>query len=123
MDGRDREAHEAAVEALERYLIGGPRRLANRVDPQADVLTAAAACCAVLGGVAADAGRHEQAARLLGRADDLHGQAAAPVPPCLRDDLDRVRAAASAQLGDDAFVAAVERGRHVPLDRLLAPTV
>ena len=34
------DAADAAVEALELHLAGGPRRLANRVDPRADVLTA-----------------------------------------------------------------------------------
>ena len=48
-DDRDDDAVAAAVEALELHLAGGPRRLANRVDPRADVLTAAAACCTVLG--------------------------------------------------------------------------
>ena len=63
LDGRDETPPTRRVEALELHLAGGPRRLANRVDPHADVVTAAAACCTVLGCIAADAGRGEQAAR------------------------------------------------------------
>ena len=47
--GRNDEACEAAHEALDLHLAGGPRRLANRVDPHADVLTAAAAALLGLG--------------------------------------------------------------------------
>ncbi len=81
--GRDVDAVDAAVEALDLFLAGGPRRLANRVDPQADVLAAAAVCCTVLGCIAADAGRVEDAALLLGRASGFHDEAGAPVPPFL----------------------------------------
>lgn len=95
LDGRNGDAATAGIEALELYLVGGPRRLANRVDPRADVLTAAAVCCAVLGNVAAEGGRGEQAAQLLGHAEHLRNDAGAPVP-----------------VGHDEFLAAFERGRR-----------
>jgi predicted ATPase/DNA-binding SARP family transcriptional activator len=96
LHGRDRDAHAAAVEALELFRVGGPRRLANRVDARADVLTAAAACCTVLGAIAADADRGEHAAELVGRAVELCREAGGTVPPFLQDDLDRARAVAAA---------------------------
>ena len=117
-DGRPGDAAAAASEALDLHLAGGPRRLANRVDPRADVLVGAAVCCAVLGCLAADAGRAEQAAQLLGQADTLRREAGAPVPPFLRDDLDRARETALAALGADAFAAAFEHGRHTHLGDL-----
>ena len=49
LDGRNATAAEAATEALELYLAGEPRRLANRVDPRADLLAGAAVCCTELG--------------------------------------------------------------------------
>ncbi len=112
LDGRNGDAATAGIEALELYLVGGPRRLANRVDPRADVLTAAAVCCAVLGNVAAEGGRGEQAAQLLGHAEHLRNDAGAPVPTFQRDDLDRARDAAVTLVGHDEFLAAFERGRR-----------
>jgi predicted ATPase/DNA-binding SARP family transcriptional activator len=112
MRGRHEAAAAAAIEALELHLAGGPRRLANRIDPRADVLVAAAVCCSVLGGLAADAGRGEPAARLLGHAERLRDEAGAPTPAFQHDDLDRVRDSAVALLGRDAFLTAFEAGRH-----------
>ena len=117
LNGRDRDAAGAAIEGLERFLVGGPRRLANRVDPQSDVLTAAATCCLVLGCVAADAGRAEHAAQLLGQADGLGRPVGAAVPPFLGDDVDRARAIVLGLLGPDAFGAALEQGRSGLLGR------
>jgi tetratricopeptide (TPR) repeat protein len=118
--GRDDEATTAASDALDLYLAGGPRRLANRIDPQADVLTAAALCCAVLGILAARAGRGEQAAQLLGHADRLRTDAGAPVPTFQRDDIDCARDTAVTLLGHDSFVAAYEFGRHGRLGQEVA---
>ncbi|MCU1502420.1 MAG: ATPase-like protein [Ilumatobacteraceae bacterium] len=112
LHGRDGAAAAAATEALELYLAGGPRRLANRVDPQADVLVGAAVCCAVLGILAADAGSGEHAAQLLGHADRLRNDAGAPMPAFQRDELERAREAAVTLLGPDAFLAAFELGQH-----------
>ncbi len=112
LQGRDGQARDAAVHALDQYLLGGPRRLANRVDPRADVLIAAAVCCDVLGAIAADEGLVEHAAELLGHADELHREAGAPVPAFQRADVARAREAAVAGLGRAAFDAAFERGRR-----------
>jgi predicted ATPase/DNA-binding SARP family transcriptional activator len=112
MHGRNREAADAATEALDLYLAGGPRRLSNRVDPQADVFVVAAVCCAVLGMLAAEEGDGKQAARLLGHADRLRNDAAAPVPVFQREDLDRARDRAVDLLGYDAFLAAFELGQR-----------
>jgi hypothetical protein len=109
--GRNDAAVAAATEALEVYLAGGPRRLANRIDPRADVLAGAAVCCTVLGSVAAERGDGEQSARLLGHADGLRSEAGAPVPRFQCDDLDRAREMAFVQLGPEAFRAEFELGR------------
>ena len=109
--GRNDDAADAATEALHAFLIGGPRRLSNRVDPKADVLTAAAVCCTVLAGVAADAGQGERVALLLGHAEHLRTDAGTPVPTFQRDDLARTQAEAISLVGCDEFGAAFERGR------------
>ncbi|MGI9051697.1 MAG: BTAD domain-containing putative transcriptional regulator [Ilumatobacteraceae bacterium] len=123
LNGRDGEAATAGTEALELFLVGSPRRLTNRVDPNADVLTAAAACCAVLGSVAGIKGNGEQAAQLLGHADRLRTDAGTPVPTFQRVDLDRARNTAVTLLGDEAFLAAFERGQRGRLGRDVAFTV
>ena len=110
--GRNDDAADAATEALHAFLIGGPRRLSNRVDPKADVLTAAAVCCTVLAGVAADAGQGERVALLLGHAEHLRTDAGTPVPTFQRDDLARTQAEAISLVGCDEFRLAFERGRH-----------
>ena len=109
--GRNDDAADAATEALHAFLIGGPRRLSNRVDPKADVLTAASVCCTVLAGVAADAGQGERVALLLGHAEHLRTDAGTPVPTFQRDDLARTQAEAISLVGCDEFGAAFERGR------------
>ncbi len=117
LHGRDAEAVSAAVEALELHLAGSPRRLANRIDARSDVLAGAAVCCAVLAGVAADEGRDERAAWLLGQATHLRDDAGTPVPVFQRDDLARSRAAALGRLGADAFAAAFAAGGRGVLGR------
>ncbi len=111
LHGRNGAAAVAATEALELYLAGGPRRFRNRIDPQSDMLVGAAACCSVLSVLAAEAGDGERAARLLGYAEHLRNEAGAPVPPFQHDDVDDAMALAQAVLGDEAFGAAIERGR------------
>jgi hypothetical protein len=110
INGRNADAVAAGTEALDLYMLGAPRRLVNRVDPLKDALAAAAVCCAVLGSVAAEAGKGEEAAQLLGHADRLRRQAGAPVPTFRREDRDRSVAAAIEQLGQDGFTDAFERG-------------
>jgi tetratricopeptide (TPR) repeat protein len=65
-----------------------------------------------LAGVEASSGRHEEAARLLGRADAVLAAVGAS-----KDDFDptlaiKVEAEARARLGDDGFVVAFEDGRR-----------
>ena len=111
LDRREADATAVAVEALEIHRAGNPPRLANRVDTQADVLAAAAACCDVLGCLAADAGHAERAAQLLGHAEHLLGAAGMDRSVLLRGDVDRARDAVREVIGGAALAAASERGR------------
>jgi predicted ATPase/DNA-binding SARP family transcriptional activator len=122
LKGRNASAADAAREALDLYLAGEPRRLANRIDPRADLLAGAAVCCTELGIVAAEGGQAEQAARLLGHAGRLRGDAGAPVPRFESDDLDRARAMAAALLGTEAFEAEFQRGQQGQLGQGVAFT-
>jgi hypothetical protein len=111
LHGRSDAAAAAATEALELYLAGGPRLLANRIDPRADVLAGAAVCCVVLGVLATERGQGEEAARLLGHADRLRNEAGAAVPRFQCDSLDLARETAFGHLGADAFRAAFALGQ------------
>jgi len=117
LHGRRADAVEAATEALGYYRAGGSRhgagglrRLSNRVDALSDVLTAAAACCALLGSVAAETGHGTEAAHLLGHADRLRTDAGTATPAFQRGELDRAREAALSLLGQDGFVVAFDSG-------------
>jgi tetratricopeptide (TPR) repeat protein len=112
LDGRSGSAAEAATEALDLYLAGGPRRLANRVDPRADLLAGAAVCCTELGILAVEAGDAEQAAQLLGHAERLRSDARAPVPRFQCDGVDRALQTASTRLGPEAFQVAFDLGQQ-----------
>jgi predicted ATPase/DNA-binding SARP family transcriptional activator len=120
LDGRNTTAAEAATEALELYLAGEPRRLANRIDPRADLLAGAAVCCTELGIVAVEAGRAEQAVQLLGHADRLRSDAALRVPKFQADGLDRALGSASSLLDQQAFQAAFEYGQRGQLGQDVA---
>ncbi|HEX2781944.1 MAG TPA: BTAD domain-containing putative transcriptional regulator, partial [Ilumatobacteraceae bacterium] len=120
LHGRTDAAVASATEGLDLYIAGGPRRMANRIDARADVLVGAAVCCGVLGVIAADGGNGEQAARLLGHADGLRHEAAAPVPRFQRDDLDRAGETAASLLGPDAFRAEFELGQRGRLGQSVA---
>jgi predicted ATPase/DNA-binding SARP family transcriptional activator len=114
--GRDGDATAAAQEALELHVAGGPRRLSNRVDPRADIVTAATTACAVLACTSSAAGRHQQAARLLGHVQRLRAEAAVRLPAPLTDDLQRTAARTCDCLGSEAFereLVAGERGELV----------
>jgi hypothetical protein len=112
LDGRNATAVEAATEALELYLAGEPRRLANRVDPRADLLAGAAVCCTELGILAVDAGIAEHAVRLFGHAERLRSDAGVAVPRFQCDGLDRAFETASALLDPERFQAAFDFGQH-----------
>jgi hypothetical protein len=60
-----------------------------------------------LAGARALAGRHEEAARLLGGAAALRESVGAPLPPAERGDVDRITEAVRQALGDDAFSTAM----------------
>jgi predicted ATPase len=109
---RDDDAVDAATESLELYQAGGFRRFRNRIDPTADLRAAAALSCQVLAVIAADREQPEQAATLLGQADDLATDTGVGIPDLLQPDVARTREAATTALGHDAFHAAFERGQH-----------
>ncbi len=120
LDGRHATAAEAATEALELYLAGEPRRLANRVDPRADLLAGAAVCCTELGILAVEAGHAEHAARLFGHADRLRADAGVTVPKFQCGAVGPAVEAASALLGPAAFQAAFEVGQRGHLGQSVA---
>jgi predicted ATPase/DNA-binding SARP family transcriptional activator len=122
LDGRNATAADAATEALELYLAGEPRRLANRVDPRADLLAGAAVCCTELGILAVETGDAERAARLLGHAERLRSDVAVPVPKFQCDGLDPALEKAAALLGRAAFQAAFDVGQHGQLGKGLTFT-
>ena len=109
---RDDAAADAANEALDLYRAGGFRRFRNRIDPAADLLAAAAVSYAVLAVIAAERDEPERAATLLGHADGLHNDAAVWTLALLQPDVAQARDAVITALGDDAFRAAYERGKH-----------
>jgi predicted ATPase/DNA-binding SARP family transcriptional activator len=122
IDHNDRAAAAAATEALGCYLVGGPRRFGNRIDPRRDVLAGEAVCCAVLAVIAGDEGDGIRAAQLLGQAARLQSDAGAETPAFQRDDIERARDAAITLLGDAGFTAAFEQGRRSDLGELVTPT-
>jgi len=112
LEGRKAEASDAAIRALELYLAGEPRRLANRVDPRADLLAGAAVCCTELGIISVEAGDAEHAVRLLGHADSLRTSASLAVPRFQCDGLQRALASAAELLAPAEFQAAFDAGRN-----------
>ena len=112
-------ATAAATEALELYLAGEPRRLANRVDPRAAVLAGAAVCCTELGIIAVETGDAEHAVRLLGHAERLRSAAALAVPKFQCEGLESALARAVELLDPPASQVAFDAG----LDGQLGQTV
>ncbi len=108
---RDNAAVDAATEALDLYRAGGFRRFRNRIDPAADLLAAAAVSCAVLAVIAADRRNRNEPRPCSATPTDC-----TTTPPSgPRRSYSRTwpgpRSAITA-LGDDAFRATYERGRH-----------
>lgn len=66
------------------------------------------------------AGRHADAAQLLGAAAAARESAALPLAPSERGDVDRIRAGARAALGEDAFAAEFARGGALTPDEARA---
>ena len=63
-----------------------------------------------LAGVAALAGEHREAARLLGTASALRESVGAPLPAAERGDVDRITAVARAALGETEFATKFAEG-------------
>ncbi len=116
LQGRDEAAERAATEALEIYLAGGPRRFKNRVHAEREVPAAAAACCTVLGVLAAHAGKWDRSPRLLGHADRLRRDCGAAVPTFQCPDIARAETEIVAAIGRDAFAAAFADGARGRLE-------
>ena len=112
LDGDRVGAGEAATEALDAHLAGGPRRMRNRVDPDVELRTAAATACTVLAALAAADGNGDRAAALLGHAEGLRDLVGAAIPPFLDADVRAAIEEAKRTLGDEGFTAAFERGRR-----------
>jgi hypothetical protein len=89
--GRDREAAAAAREALQILETEGASRFRNRIDPDFEIQSVAAACYSVLGVVAIGEGDCATGAELLETADRLRASVGAPVPAFQADDLERAR--------------------------------
>jgi tetratricopeptide (TPR) repeat protein len=117
--GQDDQAASAATEAVGLYLAGWPRRFRNRIDPELEILTAVAACCAVLGMLAVEEGDGAHGAQLLGHANHLRGDGGGPVPAFQHDDISRAQESATALLGRDGFAAAFDQGERLDLGELL----
>ncbi|WP_142047421.1 BTAD domain-containing putative transcriptional regulator [Pseudonocardia kunmingensis] len=71
-----------------------------------------------LAGAHAAAGRHAEAAGLLGRAAALRESVGAPLPPAERGDVDRIEEAARAALGARAWDEEFAAGHRAPPDDL-----
>ena len=94
--GRDRDAAIAATEALRILETEGTSRVRNRIDPDFEIQSVAAACYSVLGVVAIDEGDSATGAEMLEKADRLRTSVGAPVPAFQADDLARARLALAA---------------------------
>jgi tetratricopeptide (TPR) repeat protein len=114
--GRDDEAAAAATEALEVHLAGMPLRFENRVEPSAHLHPAIVSCCAVLAGLAAEAGDPAGAARLLGHAQRHRQLNAGTLPPVVAELLVSAEDLARRALGDEEFSAAGADAAAAPDD-------
>jgi predicted ATPase/predicted negative regulator of RcsB-dependent stress response len=108
--GRAEEAGAAAREALELHLSGIPLRFENRIEPSAHHHPAVVSCCAVLAGLAADAGDPRRAARLLGHAERHRTLNPATLPPLVVELLAAAQDGARIALGDDELAEAMAAG-------------
>jgi tetratricopeptide (TPR) repeat protein len=79
-----------------------------------------ASCVRALAGVSAATGKAEQAAQLLGAAAGLHEAIGLPPQPTEAMDRGPELAATRAAIGEQAFVAAWNAGRALPLAQVLA---
>jgi hypothetical protein len=70
--------------------------------------------------VAAVRGRPERAARLLGTSAALRDEMGATLTLVARTDHEYALNAARAELGEDAFAAAWEQGRTMPLEEAIS---
>jgi len=72
-----------------------------------------------LAGVVAAQSQPERAARLLAAVEAWYVMNNAQLEPADRADYDRILAEVRAQLGEDAFAAAWEAGRALPLEQAI----
>jgi predicted ATPase len=122
-EGRDSEAASAAVEALEVHLAGLPLRFENRIQASAHLHPAIVSCCAVLAGLAVEAGDPSRAARLLGHAERHRALHAATLPSLITELLVAAEGSTRAALGDDEFRAAFAAGTEGELRNEISVTV
>ena len=73
-----------------------------------------------LAGVSATRGEFRRAAQLWGAAEALREGIASPLPPTFRADYEQAVAATRAELGEEAFAAAWQEGRTMPLEQASA---
>jgi non-specific serine/threonine protein kinase len=76
-------------------------------------------CLEGLARVAVAQGRMERAARLWGAAAALREDMGWPLPPAKRAEHDHTVAAAREALGEEAYEAAWQRGRELPLEKAI----
>jgi non-specific serine/threonine protein kinase len=107
------EAGDAAV-AVERYREGLELIWAVRHPMMTNLAMTG------LAGLAAERGLAEPAARLLGMVEAIHERTGAPLQVPWQPIQDRATRLARAALGDDQFVAEMERGKREPLPQAVA---
>jgi hypothetical protein len=111
-EGLDDDAASAAMEALDVHLAGIPMRFENRVEPSAHLHPAIVSCCAVLAGLAAEAGDSTRAARLLGHAERHRALNPGTLPRLVTELLASAQDLARSALGDEAFTDAFSLGER-----------
>jgi tetratricopeptide (TPR) repeat protein len=102
------------LEAASLYLKG-----LNRARDSGIILLAASALLG-LAGIAAESGRAEQGARLLGAAEAMAASFGAPIFPRDQPIRDRCLSALKAALGEERLAAAREEGRGLTVEQAIA---
>ena len=77
-------------------------------------------CLESLAMIAIDVGKGEHGVRILAAAAHLRDEINAPLAPYDQADIDREKAKARLQIGDEVFAAAEAAGHHVPLEEAIA---
>ena len=79
-----------------------------------------AACFEVFALIAADLGQPDLAVRISATAAELRSARQTPIPPAHRDRHDRLLTRLRQSLGNEGYVLAWERGRHMSLDEAVS---